>query len=213
MQTKFCVYRVHRSMDCILISSNRREGRCWQRLEDRWWWVVGLRTGRIGGWVVGLISSLQLWRRNKLIWQWQMNHLLFPNCQFYASQTRFSPSVSSLFSHHFLLEHPQPHIFFLLAYQALFQPQFLLSYIFSLFFCSPHDAISFLCHQLPYPILFLLCCWRSIDDFCIWRVPAAFYYVVISADYLSHLIDRLILVDNNYFSASVSCQWGDLHGI
>lgn len=29
-------------------TSNRREGRCWQRLEDRWWWVVGLRTGKIG---------------------------------------------------------------------------------------------------------------------------------------------------------------------
>lgn len=36
-------------MGCILISSDWREGRCWQRLEDRWWWVVGLRTGRIGG--------------------------------------------------------------------------------------------------------------------------------------------------------------------
>lgn len=36
-------------MGCILISSDRGEGRCWQRLEDRWWWVVGLRTGEDRG--------------------------------------------------------------------------------------------------------------------------------------------------------------------
>lgn len=102
-----CVCRARCSMGCILISSDRRGGRCWQRLEDRWWWVVGLRMGRIGGRVAGQISSLQLWRRNKLIWQWQMNHLLSPNCQFYASQTPLSLSVSSRFPHHFLHEHSQ----------------------------------------------------------------------------------------------------------
>lgn len=107
-QTELCVYRVHCGMGCILISSDRRGGRCWQRLEDRWWWVVGLRMGRIGGWVAGQISSLLLWRRNKLNWQWQMNHLLFPNCQFYAFQIPFSLSDSFLFPHHFLHEHPQP---------------------------------------------------------------------------------------------------------
>lgn len=35
-------------MGCILISSDWSEGRCWQRLEDRWWWVVGLRRGGSG---------------------------------------------------------------------------------------------------------------------------------------------------------------------
>lgn len=100
---------MHRSFGCILISSDRGEGRCSQRLADRWWWVVGLRMGRIGGWVVGQISSSQLWGRNKLIWQWQMNHLLSPNCQFYASRTPSSHSVCLFpIPHYFLLERPQP---------------------------------------------------------------------------------------------------------
>lgn len=153
-------------MGCILISSDWREGRCWQRLEDRWWWVVGLRTGRIGGWVVGQISSLQLWRRNKLIWQWQMNYLLFPNCQFYSSQTSFSPSVSSLFPHHFLFERPQPlsssfsptELFFSLSFPC---PTFFTSLLFSLWcsFTSLPPTITF-----PYS-LFCSVAWEVLEDF------------------------------------------------
>lgn len=40
-----CVYRVQRSRSCIFVSREWSEGRCWRRLEDRRWWVVGWKRG------------------------------------------------------------------------------------------------------------------------------------------------------------------------
>lgn len=190
-------------------TSNRREGRCWQRLEDRWWWVVGLRTGKIGA---------GLWARSR-------------PCS-YEGETNWSDSdkwtISASPTASFmplkLLSHPQSlpctppstttTIFFLSALNpysihshlpcSFFLPHFPLAYIFTFLLFS--QWCSFTSPTITFPILFLLCCLRSIGGFCIWRGPAAFYYAVILLHYLVHIIDRLILVHHNYFPASVSCH-------
>lgn len=197
-------------MGCILIFSDSREGRCWQRLEDRWWWVVGLRMGRIGGLLAGQISSLQLWRRNKLIWQWQMNHLLFPNCQFYASQIPFSPSVSSLSPpHRFLHEHPQPvsssrsstKLFFSLTF--LFLTLFYFSFVLSMMpfhFFASHSYL-----PLPYFCFVAVKVWQILASKEV-LLHSVFAYLVHLVAYLVSLIDRLIVAYSEYFSDSVSCH-------
>lgn len=169
-------------MGCILISSNRRGGRCWQRLEDRWWWVVGLRMGRIGGWVAGQISSLQLWRRNKLNWQWQMNHLLFPNCLFYASQIPFSLSVSFPFPHHFLHEHPLLLSSSLSPTKLFFSSlPFPFPTLFYFWFVLPMMPFHSSASQNYFPLFSFLLCWcEGIVDFGIWRGPAALCYCLFS---------------------------------
>lgn len=190
-------------------TSNRREGRCWQRLEDRWWWVVGLRTGKIGA---------ALWARSRpCSYEGETNWSDSDKWTISASPTASFMSLK-------LLSHPQSlpctpppppppfsswapstPILFILTYHALFfLPHFPLAYIFTFLLFS--QRCSFTSPTITFPILFLLCCLRSIGGFCIWRGPAAFYYAVILLHYLVHIIDRLILAHHNYFPASVSCH-------
>lgn len=103
-------------------------GRGWRIDGDGW---LAWEGGRIRGWVVGQISSLQLWRRNKLIWQWQMNHLLFPNCQFYFSQTTFPPPVFFPIPPLFSFQKPSNLIFFIFNHQLFFTPFLLWLYWWS----------------------------------------------------------------------------------
>lgn len=190
-------------MGCILISSDRGEGRCWQRLEDRWWWVVGLRTGEDRG--------AGLWARSR-------------PCS-YEGETNWSDSdkwtISSSPTASFLpirLPFPTLSLFpipLLFSLRAFSTPVFFifhlrssfskLSYIFfalllflllvMLFYCSAS------CYNLPVFSLFHPVA-RAISEvfsffFASWkRGPAAFYYEV---DYLVRLVDRLTPAHSNDF--------------
>lgn len=177
-------------MGCILISSDRSEGRCWQRLEDRWWWEVGLGAGR---------SGAGLWARSR-----PRSYEGEANWSDSDKWTISSPPTAS-FMPLKLLSHPPsppypPIIFFLsalnpivfiLTYRALFQHQFSLSYFFFYFpFVLPAMLFHFSASHCYLPLFsFLLCYFRSIGDFCIYKGPAAFHYAVISVGYLVHLKD------------------------
>lgn len=149
-------------------TSNRREGRCWQRLEDRWWWVVGLRTGKIGA---------ALWARSRpCSYEGETNWSDSDKWTISASPTASFMSLK-------LLSHPQSlpctpppppppfsswapstPILFILTYHALF---FCLTFpwpTFLLFFCSPSDALSLL-PPLPSPFSFCSVAWEVLEVF------------------------------------------------
>lgn len=137
--------------------------------EDGLWAVVDLRTGSIGGLVVGPISSLQLWRRNKLIWQWQMNHLLFPQLPVLFLSNSF-PTLS-------LLSIPPPFAFWApstLLLSSSFSPTklfFSLGFLvlnFLLYLCSFFLWCSFiLCHLLLLTFILLFLCSLA---WVVWRL-------------------------------------------
>lgn len=175
----------------------------------------------MGGWlkngggsrgrVVGQISSLQLWRRNKLIWQWQMNHLLFPNCQFSSSPTPFShpqslPYPPAIFSPSFF--NPSSSFF---TYQALF-PNSVIYFLPSFCSCSLWCSFTALPPTITFP--YSLFCFRPVARaiselfFCFFlafwkRGAAAFYHKVV---YLVRRVDRPTPAHTNDFPASVSCH-------
>lgn len=175
-------------------------GRCWQRLEDRWWWVVGLRTRRIGGLGCGpdLVLAVMKEKQTDLTVTnepsplpqlpvlFLSNSSLPPSQRLPHSRTIFFLSALNPYLLHFHL--------------ALFQPHFPLSYIFNFTFVLLVMLFQF---SITFPILFLA---REVLFFCIWRDPATFYYIFILVDYLVRSIDRLIVARNNYFPASVSCH-------
>lgn len=86
-------------------------GRGWEMAGDGW----SARSEGRGGEAALQISSSLLWRRNQLIWQWQMNHLLFLHRQFHSLQTPFRTFSLALLSQKRLLtsslhslQHPTP---------------------------------------------------------------------------------------------------------
>lgn len=148
-----------------LSRSGAGAGRGW-RMDDDECLALGQRRSRSR--FLGKIWPLQLPRRNKLIWQWQMNHPLNPP----TTATSMPPRLPS---------HPPassscPTIFFL----SLLKPSFiqfhlpcsfkarvsLVPFFFFFCFCSLCDAHSLLCLPL-LPSLFsvVLCCFRSIWNF------------------------------------------------
>lgn len=150
-------------------TSNRREGRCWQRLEDRWWWVVGLRTGKIGA---------ALWARSRpCSYEGETNWSDSDKWTISASPTASFMSLKLLshpqslpctpplhHHHHFLLERPQP-LFYSFSPTMLFF--FCLTFpwpTFLLFFCSPSDALSLL-PPLPSPFSFCSVAWEVLEVF------------------------------------------------
>lgn len=148
-----CVCKQHAPLawGCVLISGDWSEGRCWQRLEDRWWWVVGLRSGRIGGPGCGpdLVLAVMKEKQTDLTVTNEAS-LLFPTASFPPCKLLFATSVSPPCSPSIFFSTP---IFFIFTYQALFQPPFPLSYFFSplllfspwCFFSTLPPTIAFFC--------------------------------------------------------------------
>lgn len=148
--------------------------RGWRIDGDGW---LAWERGGSGGRVVGQISSLQLWRRSKLIWQWQMNHLLSPNCQFSASQTPSSLSLPPLFPHHFLLEclQPPPPSSSFSPAELFLPPASPRFYTLTFLLCSPWCFLSALFSMIIFFARFLTLKWshRMLlhHSFCILFRP------------------------------------------
>lgn len=103
-----CVHRVQRSLSCILVSRERSEGRCWRRLEDRRWWVVGSKRGegRGGGvWFADLVLAVMEEKQTDLTVTNEPSPLPAPTVSFLVnsfpylqSRTAFSGTSAHLFA-------------------------------------------------------------------------------------------------------------------